>query len=135
DITHDIFLKIIEKPQLFKQHGTFKSWIYTIARNKCKNAFRDKKTNEGIELLDGMDDVSEQTNSIDQQYFEESLHSTIEKLDLNSKECFVLRFVEGLSIREIAEILQIPEGTVKSRLHFATKKVSVQMKNLKEIFE
>jgi len=52
----------------------------------------------------------------------------IDQLDDQHRQCFVLRWQEDLSVRDISEIVGCPEGTVKSRLHYALKQVSEKVK-------
>ena len=62
-------------------------------------------------------------NRLDREVFQRSLKEAIEKLEEHHRLAFVLRYMEELSVKEIAEILELPEGTVKSRLFYATKKI------------
>jgi RNA polymerase sigma-70 factor, ECF subfamily len=126
DFTQDIFLKIIEKPTLFDPNRSFKSWIYSVATNKCKNAFRDKKDVQNIDnqVFEHNENIE---FTIDSQAFEAHLMTAIDGLDMSVKQCFVLRYLEDLSIKEIAVIVGIPEGTVKSRLHHTTKKLAAEL--------
>jgi RNA polymerase sigma-70 factor, ECF subfamily len=126
DFTQDIFLKIVEKPTLFDPNRSFKSWIYSVATNKCKNAFRDKKDVQSIDnqVFECEENIEFR---IDSQVFEAHLMTAIDALEMSVKQCFVLRYLEDLSIREIAVIVGIPEGTVKSRLHHTTKKLAAEL--------
>ncbi len=134
DFTQDIFLKIIDKPELFDTNRSFKSWIYAVATNKCKNAFRDKKDVQSIDnqLFTYKEDFD---FSIDNKAFETHLLASINDLDLSIKQCFILRYFDNLSIKEIALIVGIPEGTVKSRLHHLIKKLAVELAWCKDILE
>lgn len=134
DFTQDIFLKVIEKANTFDTSRNFKSWIYSIAANMCKNAYRNKKTIETI------DNQSFEYNenivfNLDMERYETHLAKAIDELSPMHRECFVLRFLEDLSVKEIALIAAIPEGTVKSRLHFATKKIAAELAWCEEIFK
>lgn len=122
DFTQDIFIKIIEKPHLFDNARNFKAWMYCVASNMCKNQYRNKKAivnidNQEFKYTDNIE------QGIDDMIMKANFLQAIEQLSEVYKECFILRFLEELSIKEIAEIAKIPEGTVKSRLHEATKQV------------
>jgi RNA polymerase sigma-70 factor, ECF subfamily len=134
DFTQDIFLKIIEKPDSFDTKRSFKSWIYTLAANKCKNAYRDKKNIQNIdnEIFTHNDSI---IFDIDNQQFEEELSKAIDGLEVSAKQCFVLRYLEDLSVKEIAQIVDIPEGTVKSRLHYTVKKLAAELAWCRDILE
>lgn len=134
DFTQDIFLKIIEKPLLFDSNRTFKSWIYTLANNKCKNAYRDKKDFHSIDKQIFKYNANIELN-IDAQRGEQELIKIIDTMEVSFKECFILRYFDDLSIKEIAVILEIPEGTIKSRLHYITKKIASELAWCKDILE
>jgi RNA polymerase sigma-70 factor, ECF subfamily len=126
DFTQDIFLKIIEKPTLFDSNRSFKSWIYSVAANKCKNAYRDRKDVQNIDnqAFEYEENIA---FNLDNQAFEAHLMTAIDGLEMSVKQCFVLRYLEDLNIKDIALIVGIPEGTVKSRLHHTTKKLAAEL--------
>ena len=130
DFTQEIFLKIIEKPQLFDPARNFKTWIYTLASNLCKNEYRrpppPEMSWEEPSLWD--DSLPEK---IDKALFDQHLRRSIGELGEAHKQCFVLRYQEELSVAEIAEIVGCPEGTVKSRLYHALRQVVAQMEGWK----
>ena len=128
DFTHDLFLKIIEKPELFNENKRLKPWIYTIASNMCKNEYRSLKvrqiTNNNIDNHTGIIKEENTTGLIDNNDFSIKLKKEINILDEANKNIFILRFYEDLSIKEIATIIDCPEGTVKSRIFYTLKKLS-----------
>lgn len=128
DFTQELFLKIIEKPQSFDTGRSFKTWLYTLAGNMCKNEYRRKKP-EDLDPPRPGGDISTYylPDQIDRQLFETSLREAIDLLSEAHKQCFVLRYQEELSVAEIAAIAGCPEGTVKSRLHYALQQVSERM--------
>jgi RNA polymerase sigma-70 factor (ECF subfamily) len=126
DFTQEIFLKIIEKPQRFDPGRNFRTWIYTLATNLCKNEYRRPPPPKPPAGEPGYWDESLPEN-IDNQLFEEQLRHSIGQLGEAHRQCFVLRYQEELSVAEIAEIMGCPEGTVKSRLHHALRQVARQM--------
>lgn len=127
DFTQEVFLKIIEKPHLFDTNKKFSTWIFTMANNLCKNEYRkhqnQQKAYGGFKLLQE-ETIEFNFQSIDNELFINKINIAIDELDLKHKECFVLRYKEELSVKEISKITNIPEGTVKSRIFHATKKVS-----------
>lgn len=132
DLLQDLFTKIITQPHLFDTNRNFKTWVYTIASNLCKNEFKRnevrKNTSNGLDShyhLSGADDV-EQT--ITDREFKVALDQELLKLDDKHREVFVLKHMDGLSIKEISEIVGINEGTVKSRLFYAIKKLAAELK-------
>lgn len=130
DFTQEIFLKIIEKPQLFNPERNFRTWIYTLASNLCKNEYRRPPLPEiPWHESDQWTDILPE--KMDQELFEQHLRNSIGTLSDQHRQCFVLRYQEALSVAEIAEIQGCPAGTVKSRLHHALRQVAGQMESWK----
>ncbi len=128
DFTQELFLKIIEKPQMYDPSRPFRTWLYAIACNMCKNEYRRRKPEEIEWPVPGMEAQEKYLpEHLDRQLFETSLREAIDALSEAHKQCFVLRYQEELSVAEIAAIAECPEGTVKSRLHHALQKVSERM--------
>lgn len=127
DFVQDLFIKIIEKPEQFDVNKCFSSWLYTMASNMIKNEY--KKTSKRAELLElyqyNSIDFSVQNELYDE--FKIKLDKELEQIDVINREIFKLRFSDELSIKQIAEIVDIPEGTVKSKLFYTIKKLSVQL--------
>jgi RNA polymerase sigma-70 factor (ECF subfamily) len=132
DLLQDLFTKIITQPHLFDTNRSFKTWVYTIASNLCKNEFKRnevrKNTSNGLDnhhQLSAADDVEQTVNDWE---FKAALDQELKKLDDKHREVFVLKHIDGLSIKEISKIVGINEGTVKSRLFYAIKKLAVELK-------
>jgi RNA polymerase sigma-70 factor (ECF subfamily) len=137
DFMQDLFTKIIHKPQLFNVNKSFKTWIYTIAYNMCKNEYRKNETrkninnnlNENIVKLD----QGNHDKTYDNNIFNERLNQELELLSNNHKKVFIMRMKHNLSIKEIAEIMETSEGTVKSRIFYTLKKLSVSLKEFNPV--
>ena len=130
DFLHDLFLKIIEKPESFDHSLRFSTWFYTLAANMVKNEYRNRQVrNEHKQFLGNRQDETNELNDehIDKQQFEFHLQIEINKLDAETKTLFNLRFVEEMSVKEIAEVMECPEGTIKSRLHYLSKHLSKKL--------
>jgi RNA polymerase sigma-70 factor (ECF subfamily) len=131
DFVHDLFAKIIQKPELFDASRAFKTWVYSVANNMCKNEYKKqevrKNTTNGIDQINVSDqhDVLKETH---ESIFQNTYNESIQQLDSKHREVFSLRHEDGLSIKEIAEILDLNEGTVKSRLFYATKQLAYLLK-------
>lgn len=127
DFTQSLFLKLFEKARSFNADLKFSTWIYSIAGNLCKNEYRrNSRPVPIIFLQQQLFDIVQPKgpNNIDGEIFQKHLQNAINELDPKHKTCFVLRFQQELSVKEISQSLQVPEGTVKSRLHYALKKMS-----------
>ncbi len=133
DFTQDLFMKLIEKANLFDSNRKLSTWLYTIAANMCKNEYRRKERNIVSSQLPPyadeffLADETVITEVLDKKLFQEHLQNAIEGLDEIHQQCFVLRYQEELSVKEISEILNCPEGTVKSRIHYSLKKLAQKL--------
>lgn len=133
DFVHDLFAKIIRKPDYFDMERSFKTWIYSVANNMCKNEYKKQEVRKGMSNgLDNHFSLSD-TNvnvmgEVQDSFFREAFERGMESLDEKHQEAFALRHVEGLSIKEISDILDINEGTVKSRIFYATKYLAEELK-------
>lgn len=127
DFTQELFLKIIEKVDRFDLSASFRTWIYTIAANMVKNEYRRMGRHPQTHPLETAHAVTAPQQTIDgleQEVLIGQVFKALQLLDEVHRDCFVLRYQEGLNIREISEILQCPPGTVKSRIHYAVKKLN-----------
>jgi RNA polymerase sigma-70 factor (ECF subfamily) len=130
DFLQSLFLKIVDKPQQFKKGYNFKSWIFTIAHNMCKNEYRrletEKRLASEIEntFIDHHSDDNLMDKQIDFSKFKHALYEELARIDPDHRSIFILRFQEQLSVPEIKEIIGCSEGTVKSRLFYTTKKLA-----------
>ena len=133
DMLHDLFLKIIEKPQLFDNSKKFITWIFAVANNMVKNEYRNAQVR--AEYKNYQTAMQEQTVSstdkIDKDLFQNKLQIELDKMDVDLQTIFNLRFTEEMSIKQIAEIFECPEGTIKSRLFYLTKKLSIKLSDYK----
>ena len=134
DFLQDLFAKIAEKPKLFNTNRNFKTWLYSVANNMCKNEYRKQEVRKGTNnsLDEGMqvkDKNIDQSKSTDFSIFNEQLQTELNKLDENQKSTFVMRYVEDLSIKEIAKAMGCSEGTVKSRLFYTLKKLADKLQH------
>jgi len=132
DFVHDLFAKLIKDPTYFDVNRTFKTWMFAVANNMCKNEYRKwevrKDMVQGGEDHKGVED--KQAGVVGQVHdalFRERFESGMDQLDPKHREVFHLRHIEGLSVREVAELLEISEGTVKSRLFYAIKYLAAEL--------
>lgn len=121
DFLQEVFLKIATAPEKFDPSRNFKSWVFTVTANHCRNHFR-KNTKKYVDIDEVI--IPETFSEPDLQNlteFRSQLNKELNKINTVYREAFILRYDEGLSLKEIAEISQIPLGTVKSRLHSAVR--------------
>lgn len=122
DTTQEIFLRVFSKASSFNGRSAFSTWLYRLAVNHSLNALQKERTWGKLCLQDGsiLDDYAAPTPSPDQVLVEtdrlDMLTGLLAALSAEYRAVIVLREIEGLCYREIAEVLEIPEGTVMSRL-------------------
>jgi RNA polymerase sigma-70 factor (ECF subfamily) len=134
DFLHDLFTKLIHRPELFDTTRSFKTWVYSVANNMCKNEYKKqeirKNTSNGLESSYAVADKNKNTfNEVHHALFKKQFDKQLVLLDQKHKEVFEMRHFDGLSMKEIADILEISEGTVKSRLFYATKYLAEGLKD------
>jgi RNA polymerase sigma-70 factor (ECF subfamily) len=129
DIVHDIFLKIIENPSIVDTQKSFSTWVFSCAYNACKNEYRRRQTKEipHNELDEHLVQNADFIHDTDITLFKELLEQSLDELSSEHRTVFVLRYTEDFSLKEIANVTGIPEGTVKSRLYYAVKKLAQQL--------
>lgn len=133
DFVHDLFTKLIHRPELFDPSRSFKTWVYSVANNMCKNEYKKqeirKNTSNGLDSSYAVHDTTKNTmNDVHHTLFREAFEEQLSELDVKHREVFELRHFDGLSMKEIADILEINEGTVKSRLFYATRYLAEGLK-------
>lgn len=131
DLLHDIFLKVGEKPQLFDLQKNFKTWLFTVATNLLKNEWRSEATKrEKIETVSAYnlsyfdEDVSA---TIDREWLMEKLKMHLSQLSEVQQQLIHLRYTEECTVPQIAQIMNLPEGTVKSRLFYVMKQLTEKL--------
>lgn len=136
DFTQQLFMKIIEHKGRFDSNQKFSTWAYTIASNMVKNEYRrrERQSKRVVMAKNWQRDQSLNfLKDMDADIWKNRLQKAINNLEEKHQQCFILRHQQGLSIKEISEITQCPEGTVKSRLHYALKSLSGQLKKVRHL--
>ena len=135
DFLQELFLKIVERPGLFNVEQCFRTWIYTVAHNMCKNEYRHLKISKIVEPAADLEAISpaivdeeeKMENALDWKRFRAALFQELGKLDESQRTTFILRHQDGFSIKEISEVLGCSEGTTKSRLFYTARKLAGQL--------
>lgn len=135
DALQDLFLKIAEVPEKFDRSRSFKTWIFSVASNSCKNFYRHEKVRRNstedlryIQTSTNANVFMELAGRLDGMEFRKMLEEVLNELPLEKKEAFILKYQEEKTITEIAEIQNCPEGSVKSRLHYTIKILEERLK-------
>jgi RNA polymerase sigma-70 factor (ECF subfamily) len=124
DFTQDAFMRIWTARNKFV--GTnFRTWLFTIAFNLVKNHYRHAEHQQHYEqflaLHQAVTEDSNVVETLDGEALDRALKQELERMSPDALLLFSLRFEEELSVPQIAEVMAIPEGTVKSRLHTLTQ--------------
>jgi len=128
EAVQEIFLRVYKSLRKFRLSQRFYPWVYTIALNYLRSHLRRRWRRKKHEVLRFEDMGSEgdiqsyekdPSQLLEEMEGERVAQSAILTLRREYREVFVLRQIEGLSTSEVAEILKLPEGTVKTYLHRA----------------
>lgn len=134
ELLQEVFIRIVKSAPKYEQTAKFTTWAYTIARNICID--RARKANkygevsldrtmgddgEGQTFKDALVDEEGDSSTVDydRKQFVKRLEAALEELPDEQRDVFVMREFSGLKFREIAEVLEIPVPTVKSRMRYA----------------
>jgi len=132
ELSQQAFVKAYKNFKKFDKTKNFFVWYYTILKNLCLNYLRDNKKKISIDLIINKKDETDYANPqklIEQKELVIQVEKAISELNIEDREIIMLREFEGFSYKEIAEILQLPEGTVMSRLFYARKKLAKKLKS------
>ncbi len=133
DLMQETYFKALKNKDKFQEGTNIKGWLYTIMKNTFINAYRKKKNqNTFVDETDnkyfinmGETEKSVQTDAaVDKEYMMKQINS-VEKTYV---ETFMM-YYNGYKYEEIAEILEIPLGTVKSRIFLARRKMMDKLKD------
>jgi RNA polymerase sigma-70 factor (ECF subfamily) len=144
DIVQDAFVAAYRGLKKFERRSSFSTWLHTIVINHARNRLKQLKLkkqrefsintpvmtengNIGIEIATGEPSVLER---IEKKNVHDKVQECIERLDSEFREVIILRDIQEFSYDEIREILQIPGGTVKSRLSRAREAVRDCLKGI-----
>jgi RNA polymerase sigma-70 factor (ECF subfamily) len=126
DFLQDIFVKIIERPELFDSNRKFSTWIFSVAHNMCKNEYRRMSVRNIMVSNDRIDQFAEVSDDrlCNNQITADQIYTEIDNLGDTEKTVFILYYREDFTLQEIGKVLSLPEGTVKSKLFYTRKKLS-----------
>lgn len=124
DLFQEVFLTVLRDDAMELRPGRFGSWLFTVARNRALSALRgSQRRAERLESLSAQPAAPpaspEEISARGERLAE--LRTALCTLSEVHQDVLILKEVGNLTYREIADIQQVPEGTAKSRLHFAIK--------------
>lgn len=119
DILQQVWLKVIRGIGSIKNPRKFKSWLYMVAHHTASDRISEMAREKGRQEETGLEEIPD--DDPERENFESAdlVHYGLSKLPVDQREILTFFFLEEFSIAEISEILHLPDGTVKSRLHRA----------------
>lgn len=120
DCVQEVFIKVMENIDKFRFGSSISTWIYRIAINHIIN--KNKKVEYYLEI-DEEKLYDKLKYEIEISELEEKINQALKSLTETEQKIFVLREFEGFSYKEIAKIMDINEGTVKSKIHYIRLKL------------
>lgn len=132
DLVQEIFIGIIQHPEKFDCQRRFNTWLYTVANNACKNWYRNHQIRSVIHTAQGtllpVASTQSSNSAHDQQILKQRIRDSLAHCSEKEQIIYTLRFEEEKQLHEIAEILSIPIGSVKSCLFYLLKKLATPLK-------
>lgn len=140
DLVQNAFIKAYQNLSSFRVDSSFYTWVYRIAMNlaidSCRKSRRRRTTgfDEAVAARDEdgaileVHHVDSPQRALQRKQLQQTIFRALDELSEDQREVILLREVEGLSYKEIAESMDIPEGTVMSRLFYARKRLQTLLK-------
>jgi RNA polymerase sigma-70 factor (ECF subfamily) len=139
DAVQEAFLKVYASLERFEGRSSFYTWLYRVVLNLCLDLRRRDRSGRHVEwaeehtpLSEGADPESEEPmegaapsphRALERAELRDRMAAAIAELPEPARRTLLLREVDGLSYEEIAQALEIPKGTVMSRLHYARRRM------------
>jgi len=147
DAAQDTFIKVYKNLENFKGNSSFSTWVYRITSNVCLDIIRKNKNKKNTVSIDKeieFDDsdatfeIEDRNADTEEKILEkersEALHKALSRLNPEQREILVLREFQNLSYDEIANVLNIGTGTVKSKISRARAALKNELLKNKELF-
>lgn len=141
DAVQDVFLKAYRKAADFRPQGQVYTWLYRIATNLCLNKLRRRRLVRFVQwedpgdreapAFDPADGGPDPATALESRQRWRATRQAIARLPAGQRAVLVLARFEGLSYRQIAEVLEITEGAVESRLFRAMRRIEAAQESLR----
>lgn len=135
DMAQEVFARVFDKRREFRAASKFSTWLWRIAVNRCHDEMRRPASRATTESLDdesgtvvldiNVADQRTPSDSVAAREEAELVRRALMQLPDNYRAVLVLRHYENLKLREIAEVLEVPEGTVSSRMAEALSQLTM----------
>jgi RNA polymerase sigma-70 factor (ECF subfamily) len=130
DATQDTFLTVFRKASQFQGNSALGTWIYRIAVNTCYDQIRraKRRPTEALEAHHELSDPGAQ-EAIESAALRPEIATALAALPPDFRNAVILSDIEGLSLPEVAEVLEVPVGTVKSRVFRGRRLLAARLGN------
>lgn len=136
DLEQEIFMRVWKRLDTYKEQNKFTQWVCTVASNVCKDFVKSKSyKTSSLQIYD--ENISENIKSTEtpEKIFDKKLRGklilkAVDNLPKKLKQVVIMYEFEGRSYEEISKRLNVPAGTIKSRLYNARKTLAEQLKEL-----
>jgi RNA polymerase sigma-70 factor (ECF subfamily) len=122
DVTQDVFVKLWRALPLYDGRAAIGTWLYTIARNTCLSAVRAESYRRTIALSEAVEPSAPSTTPLAL-----SVEQCLSRLPDIQRQAITLFYLQERSVADVAAMLDLPEGTVKSHLHRARRALGAMM--------
>lgn len=136
DFTQEIFERVWTYRGGYDGGENVSAWLFTMAYNLCRNEYRHREVEDTYEWRQaGVEEAvdTDIESRLDAQTFDHALSEILSTLSLEPRMLFALRYEEELTFAEIAEIMHLPLGTVKSRNHYLMALIKQKLHRYEEI--
>lgn len=131
DFTQEVLARLWAARSAYRAGMAFAPWLFTMAYNLCRNEYRHRDVVEAY-----ADDATPEEEAcedgaalrLDAEAFDQALRRELANLPGEKRLLFALRYEEELTVPEVAAVIGIPEGTVKSRLHHLTQHLKQKLR-------
>lgn len=135
DVTQQVFLKLIGKIDQFRGGSEFTTWLYRLVVNQCMDEQRKQRRfipfGDGFKMSSGAIEKISQEESYARVEIAENVKAAIGELRPKLRLPILLRYVEGMSYEEMAEVLNCSKGTIASRLNRGHKILARRLAHLR----
>jgi len=147
DVLQDAFIRVVQNAADFKHEARFSTWLYTIARNLCIDQIRKRALRRHPSLDEPRRSEESDGPTLGEQTADsranvertavageirERVLAAVDELPEEQREVFLMREVSNLPFKEIAEIVGVPENTVKSRMRYALERLQAALSDFEE---
>ena len=147
DLLQEAFMRVIKGAEAYKRQAKFTTWLYTIARNLCVDQTRRRKHRKHASLDAPMDSSDESGTLMDvipgnemasdrksvNKQLHEQMQRAIAQLSEEQCEVFLMREFLDMPFKQIADVVGVPENTVKSRMRYALEKLRLELDEYKDM--